>query len=132
MWAVIVQLRRWPKQIEADLQREYRIDIADWYRGDMSSRRLLVLLDELSENSGYKREFERDGNWPVWQQMLKHLTNETSLNRAGKYAGGDNAYEPTVYIDPREQREKIEEVVEETELKQEAQKELHKHWGWTT
>jgi hypothetical protein len=43
-----------PHQIEADLQSVYGRRIAEWHRGDMSSRELLALLENLPERSSYK------------------------------------------------------------------------------
>lgn len=131
MWLAIVRIRNWPNQIESDLQRYYQLDIADWHRGDMTSRRLLSLLDGLPDDSAYKTEFERDGQWPVWMQMLKQTANETTLNRAAKYAGGDNEYAPTVFLDPLEQRERLEEQMAEEQFHKEATSELYGNLGWT-
>ena len=64
---MLARIRLWPREIEADLLREYGVDVVDWHTGRLTSRRVLVLLDQLSEESRYKTEFERGGNWPVWQ-----------------------------------------------------------------
>jgi len=128
---MLARVRTWPREIEADLQREYGIDIADWHTGRLSSRRALVLLEELSEHSAFKREFERGGNWPVWQQMLKDLHNETALHRAGLYAGGESAYAPTTYLDPLEMAERVAEQEALEEFKTEAESELYGSLGWT-
>lgn len=116
-------LRKYPGQIEADLK--FRgIDIGAWHRGDrdehgclvLSSRLLLNLIEEIAksniETSAFQRDAKMGGNWPIWMQMLKHLTNETALNRAGKYAGGDNAYSPTIFTDPLERKERLIEAVQ--------------------
>lgn len=128
---MLARIRLWPREIEADLQREYHVDIAEWWRGEVTSRRVLVLLDQLSESSGYKREYERDGNWPLWQQMLKDLHNETALHRAGLYAGGDNSYEPMMYVDPAEMRKRIAEAQELAEFHEQAESELYGNLGWS-
>lgn len=81
---------------------------------------MIVLIRGLPEKSEFKTHaappFGRDGNWPIAMQMLKHLTNETSLNRASKYAGGEHEYLPTVYADPVEAREAHEEQQAEEEF----------------
>jgi len=128
---MLARIRLWPREIEADFQREYRLDIADWWSGRLTSRRALVLLDQLSENSGYKREYERAGNWPVWQQMLKGLHNETALHRAGLYAGGDNAYDPDLYYDPVEIQKFIAEAEALQEFHDDVESEMHANLGWT-
>lgn len=137
MWPALLRIKHWPTEIEADLS--FRdIDLSWWHRltvdGDgvprLSSRRLLVLVDQLPESSAYKTAL-REGQWPVWQCMLKTLTNETALHRAGLYAGGDNAYVPMVYVDPVESRERAEEAEAITELKKEAEAHLYNRFGWT-
>ena len=131
VWDMLARIRLWPREIEADLQREYRINVADWHTGVVSSRRVLVLLAELSEESSFKREFDRGGNWPVWQQMLKALHNETALHRAGLYAGGDNAYDPKTYLDPIEMAARVAEAEAEQTFHDEAGADLHAQLGWT-
>jgi hypothetical protein len=37
------------REIESDLLRFYRLDIRDWFTGDMDSRRLIALLDGLPD-----------------------------------------------------------------------------------
>ena len=131
MWDVIVRLRRFQTEIEADLLREYRIDLADWHTGKLSSRRVLALIDNLSESSSYKTTFERAGNWPVWQQMLKQAANEVTLHRASLYAGSENAYEPMVYLDPLEMAERLADDEAMTVGHRQAEEELYGALGWT-
>lgn len=131
MWEMLARIRLWPREIEADLLREYQVDIADWHQGRLTSRRALVLLDQLSEESGYKTEFERGGNWPVWKCMLKDAHNEIALHRASLYAGGENEYGPTQYLDPLEMRKRIEEAEEIQEFQELAESELYGNLGWT-
>jgi hypothetical protein len=141
VWLAIVRIRSFARKIEADLQTRCNgLDIADWHRLTLrpdgvpvlSSRKLLTILDEgLSEDSAYRTALERDGQWPVWMQMLKQTANETSLNRAVKYAGGDNEYAPTVFLDPIEQRERVEEQLAEEQFHKEATSELYGNLGWT-
>ena len=131
VWQVILRLRSWPTEIEADLQREYQIDLNDWHRGALSSRRLMVLIDNLSETSRYKTEFERGGNWPVWMRMLKDIHTETALHRASLYAGGENAYSPMVYLDPVEQEQVRADAQDEDDFLEQSTEELADMMGWT-
>ena len=134
---MIPRIALWGRQIEADLYMR-GIDIGWWHRWTLtnegvprlSSRRLLLLLDELGEDTAYKSVL-RDGQWPVWQRMLKHLTNETSLNRASKYAGGDNAYPPLLFIDPVEQQEQFEQEQAEKQLSEAVEDDLSRRWRWS-
>jgi hypothetical protein len=53
--------RLWPTQIESGLSRYHRRSIGEWLRRDftMSSRELLVLLDELPDESRFREAAER-------------------------------------------------------------------------
>lgn len=57
-------------EIEADLLREYNVDVLDFYRGKLSPRRLGVLVRELSADSSLSRA-QNDGQ-PPWS-MRDHL-----------------------------------------------------------
>lgn len=77
-------MRQFPREIEADLL--FRgIDIGEWHRGEMSSRRLLCLIDALPDDSAYWRE-RRDGDWSWEQYMTATLINEVRLSRADNAA----------------------------------------------
>lgn len=101
----------------------------------LSSAELLDLIYELPERSRFKTQaeppFGRAGQWPEWMQMLKHLTNETSLNRASKCAGGENEYGPTLYMDPIERVEYHEQEVAEEQEFGDATAEFDAELGWT-
>lgn len=79
----------------------------------------MELVYELPEQSRFKtkapKPFGRGGQWPHWQVMLKTLTNETILHRAGLYAGGDNEYPFETYIDPIESAEHQEQQIADAE-----------------
>lgn len=112
---------RYPNEIEADLKFK-GVDIRDWHQGNtdscgalrLSSRLLLSLVYRLPETSEFKTyaapPLGRDGDWTELQRMVAHLTNETSANRASKYAGGPHEYEYTVFTSPSERREREAEV----------------------
>jgi len=128
--------RLWPTEIESGLLP--KADIYDWHRGTrdqygalkLSSRRLLVLLEELPEASRYKTA-RRDGQWPEWMQILKGLHNETALHRASLYAGGENAYDATVFLDPLERRERFENSEAEEEDRQKDDEDFYADMGWS-
>lgn len=137
MWAVIPRIALWGRQIEADLTVR-GIDIGWWHRftltGEgvprLSSRRLLIVLDEFGEDTAYKTVL-RDGQWPLWQRMLKTVANETSLHRASLYAGGDNAYSPMLFVDPLEQQEQWEQQQAEQDLSEAVHDDLSRRWNWS-
>ena len=54
MAEAIPRWRLFPREIESDLAFYHHIDIGDWHEGRMTSRRLLVRLDGLPEDSWYK------------------------------------------------------------------------------
>lgn len=96
-----------PTAIEADLRREYPgVRIADWLRGDMTSREFIVLVEHLTDESDFKtsapQPFGRDGDWSEAMKIAAKTHEELALNRASKYVGGDNEYIPEVFIAPPE------------------------------
>lgn len=122
---------RYPSEIEADFERFYpRLNLADWHRGTvdnlgclmLSSRKLLTLIYRLPESSEFKthapQPFGRGGNWTEFQQILAHIANETSADRASKYAGTEHEYEYTVFLDPVERRERAEEAEAEFDFQE--------------
>lgn len=133
----LLRVQQYPRQIEADL-RFRGIKLSWWHRGTtddegvplLSSRALLVLTDELPDSSGYKTAL-RDGNWPTWQRMLKTLTNETVLGRAAQYADSDDEYQPMIWQDPVEARERAEAEAATQALHEEAQQQMYNRFGWT-
>jgi len=50
----------YPREIEAGLESEYRRDIAEWFDGVMTSRKLLTLTDGMTEDSWFKIAVRRD------------------------------------------------------------------------
>lgn len=107
-----------PTAIEADLRREYPgVRLRDWLHGEMTSREFMVLIEYLSDDSGFKaiapKPFGRDGDWPLAIKMAAKTHEELALNRASKYVGGDNEYIPQVFIPPPEQLAAFMEAQEE-------------------
>lgn len=89
---------RWySREITADLLRFYNEDIRDWYRGDMESSRLLLLLEGLPQDSTFQTWAVRGGDWSVDQYVRARIANEIALSRAdGK------GYMPTLLKSPFE------------------------------
>lgn len=133
MWEAIAKWLQRPTEIEADL---YPVDIHDWHRGTLnewgglklSSRRLLVLMEKSEAWSPFKA-IQPDGNWPEWMQMLKHLTNETALNRSMKY--GSDGPEATVYLDPLERVKRLEEAVSDLQERMESEEQMYGEMGFS-
>jgi hypothetical protein len=131
-----------PNEIEADLA--FRgIDIGWWHRytlgGDgfpkLSSRRLIALLEALPEDSGYKT-VRRNGQWPLWMQMVKEIHKESALVRASTFAGGDTPESEelskyTVFMDPVEARETSRRAEAEKQQTEDETAQLYAALGWT-
>ena len=80
----VVYMRQFPREIEADLL--FRgVDIGEWHRGRMSSRRLLVLIDALPDDTAYWKE-RRDGDWSAKEYIEAAIVNELRLLRADQAA----------------------------------------------
>lgn len=67
-------LREAPDVLEADLQRHHGIDLAEFYRGELSLRRLSVLVQYLPADSATAR-LANDGEapWQVEHYLLSHV-----------------------------------------------------------
>jgi hypothetical protein len=102
-------VRYFPHEIEADLA--FRgIDIADWHQGKMSSRRLLVLLEGLPDDSLY-RKARRDGDWSDGEYLRAALINEVRLLRVDQAALQGQKMEATLLRSPAQlDAEKEEEA----------------------
>ena len=97
-------MRQFPREIEADLL--FRgIDIADWHQGEMSSRRLLCLIDALPDDSAYWKE-RRDGDWSVKEHLEAAMVNELRLLRADQAAiHADNKMDIDLVKSPSQRKE---------------------------
>ena len=98
------------------------IDIGDWHRGTMSSRKLLVLCEHIPELGG---------RWPLALRVAKETHKEVALHRASLYVGGPNEYVPSVFLDPTEAREIADEAAAEDQFMEEATDELFGSLGFT-
>lgn len=70
-------------EIEADLL--FRgVDVHDWHTGKMSSRRLLILLEHLPDDSAFKMALNQD--WPRTDQLATGMWNEIKAMRGDLWA----------------------------------------------
>jgi hypothetical protein len=60
-------------EIEADLQSEYRIDLCDFYRGELSARRLGVLVRQLPVTSRAVEAIDGRPGWTPTDHLLADL-----------------------------------------------------------
>ena len=98
------------------------IDLGDWHRGTLSSRKLLVLCEHIPELGG---------RWPMMLRVLKEAHKELALHRAALYVGGRNEYVPKLFLDPAEAREMADKARAEATEMQEATDELFAGLGFT-
>jgi hypothetical protein len=84
-------LKRFPTELEADLLEFYHLDILDWHRGDLSSRRLLVLAEKLSErgDSEIRKALSPTG-WTETVEMISHIRDDVAMLRAAKFYGTEH------------------------------------------
>lgn len=60
--------------VEADLQRFYGVDFADYWRGELSIRRLSVLIHHLPPESACARQLSKtEAGWDVHAYLLSDL-----------------------------------------------------------
>jgi hypothetical protein len=63
--------------LEADLLRHYGIDLLDWHRGQLSSRRLSVLVQHLPRDSATARELHGEAaDWSVTDYLLASVVDQ--------------------------------------------------------
>lgn len=123
--------RQHPTKIESDIERFYpRWSIEDWHQGRMTSRKFLALVTELPDDSAFKIATSWSG-WSLSTTLLAKIHEEFALYRSSKYAGGEHAYNPMVYVPPKEQeRQALQEAVE-AEHEQQSRNELLDGMGWS-
>ncbi|QWY81836.1 tail assembly chaperone [Microbacterium phage Honk] len=67
-------LREAPDAVDADLQRFYGVDLADYYRGELSLRRLAGFLKHLPADSAVRRlANDGDPDWTREEYLLTHV-----------------------------------------------------------
>jgi hypothetical protein len=131
---------RWPDIIENDLLEHKNIDIGLWHSlainpltggPYLSSRRLLILLEHMPEESEFKRVAERGGRWSIKNQMQAESVNEQYRMRASYHAAhstddNDVRFDPTDYefVDPVVARARAEQEAAEAEISAQTEPEL--------
>lgn len=66
-------LREASDAVEADLQRFYGVDLADYWRGGLSIRRLSVFLSNLPPDSAVHRRYSSTDGWQTEHFLLADL-----------------------------------------------------------
>ncbi|TXH47824.1 MAG: hypothetical protein E6Q97_26350 [Desulfurellales bacterium] len=135
--------KRYAGQIESDLTR-LGIDIADWHQATrdehgrlkLSSRKLLVLLKYLPDESQTRTDAERGGRQTRGQRVLEETLNEAMRLRASTEAIGSRGevrWDPDEYAwrDPVDQKRIDEQLAVERVEAARAQEDLLTDLGFT-
>lgn len=110
-------LKRWPKQIEADLRFDRSI-LRDWHCGTrdehgrlkVTSRELLAILEYLPDDGALKMAMHgREGDWDEKTQILAGIHKELAFYHAWKY-GEDEA---RTFLSPKERWAAFQEQADE-------------------
>jgi len=118
---VITLLRHFPEEIEADILRYYPgQDVAHWWQGVLSSRRLALMIEHLPEDSATWKA-RRDDRWGELLHIMAYLADNVAFLRADaqKIGGVENPMKPERLPRPGD-----EETVENA---REVSKSLHDH-----
>lgn len=124
----IQMLRQYPTQIEADLRREYGIRIRDWYRGDMTSRELMVLCEELSDDSSLMKALSPTG-WPEWVQILAEHHKEAARYYGAKLSRPGQRMDIKTFIPPKDRMAAFMDSVKRADEKKDLEDDLAQY-GW--
>lgn len=66
--------------IEADLLSHYGVDLLDWYRGGLSSRRLRVLIEHLPAGSSFARAVHGEAaEWGLTDHLLATVADQLAV-----------------------------------------------------
>lgn len=66
--------------LEADLLRHYGVDLLGWYRGELSSRRLAVLVRHLPRDSAFRLAHEGEGaQWSLTDHLLAAVVDHLAI-----------------------------------------------------
>lgn len=74
-------LQTYPDEVEADLARFYGLDIADYWRGTLSARRVWTLVTHLPEDAATAKA-QRGNHWSEQMYLLAHLVDVVAFHRA--------------------------------------------------
>ncbi|GHG76451.1 hypothetical protein [Streptomyces griseocarneus] len=66
--------------LEADLLRHYGVDLLDWHRGELSSRRLSVLVEHMPRDSAVNRDLYGEAmEWDASTHLLAAVTDHLAV-----------------------------------------------------
>ncbi|MFQ6200205.1 hypothetical protein, partial [Streptomyces sp. NPDC000405] len=88
--------------LEADLLRHYGVDLLDWHRGTLSSRRLAVLVKHMPRDSAVNRDLHGEAvQWDASTHLLAALVDHAAVANwmTATINSGEDA-EPLGYPEP--------------------------------
>ncbi|QIG58545.1 tail assembly chaperone [Arthrobacter phage DrSierra] len=95
--ALVALLRNDSDVVEADLQRFYHVDLADYWRGELSPRRLSVLIEQLPAESATARKLSGADGWNRLEFLVSDLyqafTGEVHPARPKPTSGTSKRYD---------------------------------------
>ncbi|MEV7091151.1 hypothetical protein AB0O07_35720 [Streptomyces sp. NPDC093085] len=82
--------------------RHYGVDLLDWYRGSLSSRRLRVLTEHLPEDSAFARALHGEqAEWTLTDHLLAAVVDHLAVaNWMFATVNRDEDADPAPYPDP--------------------------------
>jgi hypothetical protein len=88
--------------LEADLLRHYGVDLLDWHRGRLSSRRLRVLIEHLPPGSSLARAMHGEAAaWTTTEHLLAAVVDQLAVaNWMFATVNRDADAEPLPYPEP--------------------------------
>lgn len=88
--------------LEADLLRHYGVDLLDWHRGRLSSRRLRVLVEHLPADSSFARAVHGEAaGWSLTEHLLAAVVDQLAVaNWMFATVNRDENAEPLPYPEP--------------------------------
>lgn len=87
--------------------RFYNLDIGDWWRGDLSSRRVLLLLEQLPEDSSFFRARYTGDRWTETQHLLAFIADQITFMRR-EAQGEESTWSPKQFPRPNDAENRAE------------------------
>ncbi|MGW6457805.1 hypothetical protein ACWF94_18150, partial [Streptomyces sp. NPDC055078] len=73
-------VEEYAEALEADLLRYYGVDLLAWYRGELSSRRLSVLVRQLPRDSAFAQAREGEAaQWSLTDHLLAAVVDHLAI-----------------------------------------------------
>lgn len=91
MEAAIVLWMRFPTELESDLSEFHRRSIAEWHRGTMSSRELLVLARHMNQHGAFRKAARR-GSYTTEELVTATIANELMAMRYHQIGGDEPVF----------------------------------------